>query len=185
VAFQVLIYEKEDKTNSDENIKHYKQFYADSYQTALRKFGEICIFDVMNRTEYKDRDFMEFGLLGNKKFLLSTSIYNKYYEKEYAKDGKEDKDYKFEYAGKEHNESVAQKMIGWSLQSNKIAWPEKTVNVKSPDHYSLATYNTTTEKYHVTDCKTNQTLCNEKFKNATTSELEDVTFAMVSYGNTI
>ena len=136
----------------------------------------------MTRAEYKDadgglEDGMEFGLIGNKKFLLSTSVFKSYFAKEYV-EGADESAYKWEHAGKEFaTDKVAQAFIGWALHEKKIDWPAKAANLKEPEHYSFAVLNATTLKYTVSDCKTNLTLCEGKYANAT---LEESTFAMIA-----
>ena len=185
--FHIVTYEKEDKNKKDELIRQYKTFYADSYKDALRKFGEIVLTEIMNRAEYKDadgglEDGMEFGLIGNKKFLLSTSVFDSYLKKAYVEGGDESA-YKWEHAGKEFaTDKVAQAFIGWALHEKKIDWPAKAANLKEPEHFSFAVMNATTLKYTVTDCKANKTMCMDKYDKAL---LEESTFAMIAQGPNI
>ena len=141
----------------------------------------------MNRPEYKDadgglEDGMEFGLLGNRKFLLSSSVFKSYFAKEYV-EGADESAYKWEHAGKEFaTDKVAQAFIGWALHEKKIDWPAKAANLKDKEHFSFAVMNATTLKYTVTDCKANKTMCTAKYDNAL---LEESTFAMITQGENI
>lgn len=185
--FHIITYETKDKNKKDELIRQYKTFYADSYKEALRKFGEIVLTEIMNRSEYKDadgglEDGMEFGLLGNRKFLLSSSVFKSYFAKEYV-EGADESAYKWEHAGKEFTtDKVAQAFIGWALHEKKIDWPAKAANLKDKEHFSFAVMNATTLKYTVTDCKANKTMCTAKYDNAL---LEESTFAMITQGENI
>lgn len=73
--FNVLVWYKQDKTYKEEKVELFRgkyQFKAKSYQEAVEKFVSL-----ITPLAEKDND-VEFGLVGNKKLVLTTSAFKKH-----------------------------------------------------------------------------------------------------------
>lgn len=87
-------------------------FRARSYQEAFEKFA-----DLIKPTMMKDTD-AEFGLVGNKKLLATTSVFN---------DNLKDK--KVKLTGDEYkDDEISMIMLAEGLKENVIDWPETLMN---------------------------------------------------------
>ena len=87
-------------------------FRARSYQEAFEKFA-----DLIKPTMMKDTD-AEFGLVGNKRLLATTSVFN---------DNLKDK--KVKLTGDEYkDDEISMIMLAEGLKENVIDWPETLMN---------------------------------------------------------
>lgn len=70
----------------------------------------------------------EFALIGNRKLLMTTSIFDDFYEKPIAKNEKDDKS-PHKYTGKEFmDDRISRLFIGFGYQKFLLDWPEKTLD---------------------------------------------------------
>jgi hypothetical protein len=112
--FNIIVYYKADRTYKEEKVELFKgkyQFRAKNYKEALEQFANL-----VSPLAEKDND-VEFGLIGNKRLLLTTSAFKKHI----AKPG----DTKYVGTDAEFLEDpISMMILAEGLRNKVIQWPE-------------------------------------------------------------
>jgi len=121
--FAVIVYQEEDTKMHDQKVQLYTgryQFRATSYNQALDKFGDLI------RPLMEKNNNMEFGLIGNRQLLFTTSIFNEKFKTKISGGTLDDINYiasgekGVEYA----KDKPSKMMLAEGIKQNWIDWPE-------------------------------------------------------------
>lgn len=117
--FHIIVYYKQDKVYKEEKVELYGgkyNFRAKSYAEAVEQFASL-----VSPIAEKDND-IEFGLIGNKRLLLTTSAFKAHI----AKQG----DSKFVGTGEEFlTDPISMMILSEGLRTKVIDWPEPFTQV--------------------------------------------------------
>jgi hypothetical protein len=121
----VLVYFTEAGDKNEEAI-YYKKSYSFKAQTLKAAF---TTFASKIRAEIALMPLREFALIGNRRLLLTTSIFDDFFEKPIAKGENLNDQTPFKYSGDEFKDDrISRLFIGFGFQKFLLDWPEKTLD---------------------------------------------------------
>jgi hypothetical protein len=120
-----LVYFTEAGASKEEAI-YYKKSYSFKAQTLKSAFTQ---FASKIRAEISLMPLREFALIGNKRLLLTTSIFDDFFEKPIAKGENLNDQTPYKYTGDEFKDDrISRLFIGFGFQKFLLDWPEKTLD---------------------------------------------------------
>lgn len=125
MQFHVLTYYSEAGDKKEEAIyfKESNSFKSNSLKTAFETFASKI------RSEIVLMPLREFALIGNRRLLLTTSIYDDFFEKPIAAGERVDKNQKYNYTFEEYKDDrIARLFIGFGFQKHLLDWPDSTLD---------------------------------------------------------
>lgn len=123
--FHILVYYTEAGAKKEEAIyfKESFSFTANNLKQAFLNFASKI------RSEIDVMPLREFALIGNRKLLLTTSIFDDFFEKPVAKGENLNDATPYKYSGDEFKDDrISRLFIGFGFQKFLLDWPEKTLD---------------------------------------------------------
>lgn len=123
--FHVLVYYTEAGAKKEEAI-----YFKESFSFKAVNLRQAFItFAAKIRSEIALMPLREFALIGNRKLLLTTSIFDDFFEKPIAKGENLRDKTPYKYIGDEFKDDrISRLFIGFGYQKFLLDWPEKTLD---------------------------------------------------------
>jgi hypothetical protein len=131
-TFHILIYYTEFGKAKEEQLSYRKSlaFKGDNLKDAFKTFANKI------RGEITLMPLREFALIGNRKLLLTTSIFDDFFETPASDDI--DKKSAYEYTGSEYKtDRISHLFIGFGFQKYLLEWPEGTLDCDFEGYHVL------------------------------------------------
>lgn len=123
--FHILTYFTESGGKKEEAVTYRKDlsFKTNSMKQAFITFGSKI------RNEMAVMPLREFALIGNRKLLLTTSIFDDYFEAPIKKGENVNEKSPYKYKGDEFvDDRITHLFLGYAFQKFLLDWPEKTLD---------------------------------------------------------